>query len=415
MKNEKYPKAVTVGSVSVKLYRTPTKGYDSFTVVYYDADRRQHRRTFSDPVTAEQEAEVIAAQLARGEQRPCVVGDRTRYMLERALEHLRPTGVALDEAAAQFAAAMKHLKNATIVEAAKFYATRHGDEINRKPVREIVDELVAMKEQKGRAPLYVKDLRLRLGPFADAFACPLNDVTTSDIERFLGSLDVAARTRNNFLRNIGTLCRFAKARKYVSKDHDGIAGIERDTAVSDDIAVFKPDEVRKLLACANPGVICAVAVGAFGGLRSEEIKRLQWSDVDFKKGHIQVRAKNAKTRSRRLVPLRGNLRAWLLPYAQATGPVTSYLNLANAFEKVARHAGVTWRRNGLRHSFISYRLAECCNENTVALEAGNSPKMIFANYRAIVEQRDAKKWFNLKPKRAANVVALSESNDARAA
>src|SRR5262245_11860471 len=107
MKNEKYPKTVTVGSVRVKVYRTPTKGYDSFTIVFYDANRQQHRRFFADPETAEQEARVIAGQLARGEQRPCVVGDRTRYMLERALEHLRPTGVALDEAAAQFAAAMK--------------------------------------------------------------------------------------------------------------------------------------------------------------------------------------------------------------------------------------------------------------------------------------------------------------------
>jgi integrase len=415
MKNEKFPKTVTVGSTTLKVYHTPTKGYDSYTVLYYDANRQQRRRTFADPETAEQEARVIAGQLARGEQKPCAVGDRTRYMLERALEHLRPTGVPLDEAAAQFAAALKHLNNATIVEAAKFYAERHGDQIKPKTVGEIVDEVLAIKEQKGRAPLYVKDLRLRLKPFAEAFVCPLNDVSRTDIEKFLAARDVAGRTRNNFLRNIGTLCRFAKARKYVSKDHDGIAGIERDTVVGGDIAIFTPDEIRVLLESASAEVVCAVAVGAFAGLRSEEIKRLEWSDIDFGKKHIQVQAKNAKTRSRRLIPLRANLRAWLLPYRQASGPITAYLNLGNAFMKLATTAGVAWKRNGLRHSFVSYRMAETNNENTVALEAGNSPKMIFANYRAVVDKRAAKEWFKVKPKRATNVVALTGSRCVKAA
>jgi hypothetical protein len=38
----------------------------------------------------------------------------------------------------------------------------------------------------------------------------------------------------------------------------------------------------------------------------------------------------------------------------------------------------SWKRNGLRHSFISYRIAPVKNENTVSLEAGNSPQMISA-------------------------------------
>ena len=41
-----------------------------------------------------------------------------------------------------------------------------------------------------------------------------------------------------------------------------------------------------------------------------------------------------------------------------------------------------WKHNALRHSFISYRLAAVPNTAQVALEAGNSPQMIFGHYRA---------------------------------
>jgi hypothetical protein len=58
---------------------------------------------------------------------------------------------------------------------------------------------------------------------------------------------------------------------------------------------------------------------------------------------------------------------------------------------------------GLRHSFISYRVAEIQNANQVALEAGNSPQMIFQHYRELVRPAEAKKWFALKP---ADVAAL---------
>jgi hypothetical protein len=42
----------------------------------------------------------------------------------------------------------------------------------------------------------------------------------------------------------------------------------------------------------------------------------------------------------------------------------------------------------LRRSFISYRLAAIQNTAQVALEAGNSPQMIFRHYRELVLPTD---------------------------
>jgi hypothetical protein len=58
---------------------------------------------------------------------------------------------------------------------------------------------------------------------------------------------------------------------------------------------------------------------------------------------------------------------------------------------------VKWKPNALRHSFISYQVAEIKNVAQVALEAGNSPDIIFQHYRELVTEETAKAWFGITP------------------
>jgi hypothetical protein len=51
----------------------------------------------------------------------------------------------------------------------------------------------------------------------------------------------------------------------------------------------------------------------------------------------------------------------------------------------------------MRHSYISYRIAMTGDVPRTALEAGNSPEMIFRHYREIVEEDTAKVWFSILP------------------
>ena len=94
-----------------------------------------------------------------------------------------------------------------------------------------------------------------------------------------------------------------------------------------------------------------------------------------------------------------NLKAWLKKVAKESGPVwsqsTPYLFELQA--RVAEDAKVPWKHNALRHSFISYRVATIKNVDQVALEAGNSPEMIFEHYRELVTAEAAEKWFGIEP------------------
>jgi hypothetical protein len=59
---------------------------------------------------------------------------------------------------------------------------------------------------------------------------------------------------------------------------------------------------------------------------------------------------------------------------------------------------IEWPRNVLRHSYISYRIAIVQSADQVALEAGNSPSIIFKHYRELTTPEVAEKWFGIMPK-----------------
>lgn len=61
---------------------------------------------------------------------------------------------------------------------------------------------------------------------------------------------------------------------------------------------------------------------------------------------------------------------------------------------------VKCKHNALRHSFCSYRLADVKSAAQVALEAGNSPQMIFEHYHELVTEKAARAWFTIRPEAA---------------
>ena len=75
-------------------------------------------------------------------------------------------------------------------------------------------------------------------------------------------------------------------------------------------------------------------------------------------------------------------------------------------ERKPKEPKFEWKANALRHSYISYRLADVQDTNRVALEAGNSPRMIFQHYRELCTPADAHTWFLLTPTSSSNVIPM---------
>jgi integrase len=161
------------------------------------------------------------------------------------------------------------------------------------------------------------------------------------------------------------------------------------------VSIFTPEQMGSLLNKADDTLRPFLAIGAFAGLRMAELQRLDWSEIDLDRGFITVAASKAKTRQRRLVPISDNLKLWLTPCKRSIGPVCVHQRPQIAVARLCD--GFEWQDNGLRHSYISYRLAILHDTARVALEAGNSPEVIFGHYRELVTPETAEAWFEVKP------------------
>src|SRR5690606_10474516 len=125
---------------------------------------------------------------------------------------------------------------------------------------------------------------------------------------------------------------------------------------------------------------------------------------------VEVTAGEGKTRQRRLVEICPALGAWLGQFRTLTGGELCTLHeitFQQHFVALCEKAGVPRKPNGLRHSNCSLHYATHANENLTAAQAGNSPSMIHAHYKGLATKAEAKRWFSIKPARAANVIALT--------
>jgi integrase len=387
---------------------------DIFTIAYYEG-RRRVRQKFSDLTKARNEASLAAIKLANGEAEALKLKSHDRSDYVRAMQKLREwkPDADLNLAITDYVAAARRLpEHTSLKEAVDFYLKRHPIGLPQKTVQEVVDELVDAKEKAGKSEVYTKELRRRLGHFANAFNIRLSLVTGRQVEDFIRALGVAGRTQNNYRQVINTLFKFAVKRGYLPKDHDEMNAVELADNDTGEIEVFNPLELRKLFnACLTPvqergkwrdreAMIPYLAIAAFCGLRSAEIARLDWSEVHLTGAEyfIEVKAAKAKTASRRTVPISENCARWLAPFMQESGPVCPFERPdKQCFQYLGPAAGLEWKHNGLRHSFISYRLAQIKNVHQVSLEAGNSPQMVFKHYRQLVSETQAAEWFGIVP------------------
>jgi integrase len=394
---------VTVGNTTVRIYASAYKSkghnYEQFTLSYREGGKRI-RRTFHDHPTARREAERIADRLEQGHRDSLKLTNADAELFVLAKREADKSGVPLLEAIRQFAAAMKSLpEGSSLVEAVKDYARRHPTNVASKLLPDVVDEFIAAKTQDGASEAYLRTLRFHLNPLKARFKTDIKNVLASDLDAWLREAKHSARTRRNISTSIVTLFRFARGLGFLPK---GVAteaeGITKPKIKGGAIGIITPEQFAQLLAEADTDEkIIYFTIGGFAGLRSAEISRLSWKEIDLKGGNITVAAANAKTASRRLVPICDALRAWLLPCPARTGPVFSSARVAEYMTAWAGAKLGEWPPNALRHSFVSYRVAETQDVAKVALEAGNSPQMIFANYRELVTREAAAAWFAIMP------------------
>jgi integrase len=399
-----FPKTVTVRGIpgiSATIYRQKQrKGkaqYVSFTLAYSLLGKLK-RQTFADLGEAEQAGQDAIQRIAAGQQSILELSNRDREQYQRAQEALAPFKVELDVAATEYADARAVLNGTgTLAEAVRFFLKHHAKDLPRITVAAAVEKCLAQCRADGKSAARMKQLEHYLNSFAGDMNCEVSEVTPGLVSRYLTSMTASERTKKNARDVLGYFGRWLVLHGYLARGTDLVEGVQKYSMKPGQIHIFSPDEIARLIEHADNRLLPYIVIGAFAGLRGAEIQRLDWSEIDLADGFIEVKAEKAKTDTRRLVPIPPNLAAWLNDCRKKSGPVCPFKNVVNQLVKLAKSAGVEWHKNALRHSCISYRVAECADVARVADESGNSPAIIRSNYLRRVKPAQAKEYFSIMP------------------
>jgi integrase len=303
----------------------------------------------------------------------------------------------------------------TINDAAGFYLD-HLERVRRckTTITELAAELLEAKRKDSRSEIYLNDLRNRLAIFCRDFGLQnVAAISSREISNWLRSVDGSPKTRANFRQNISVLFGYAADEGMI--DVNPVLRVKKPKLVDKSPEIFSVDELSALLRAAStvaPDVVPLLAIGGFAGLRESEIKRLDWAEVNLQRNYIEVKADKAKTAKRRIIRIQPNLAQWLAPHAARSGTVAP-VNGRKKLDRVRKAARLRrWLKNGLRHSFASYRLAATNDAATVAAELGHSTsQMLYSTYREVVLPEEAERYWAITPESSAtdNVVAFTAS------
>jgi integrase len=308
--------------------------------------------------------------------------------------------------------AAKQLDKAKARAKAQLLALRDGKTALGEISDSLIAEFLAWKGQRADSPTikdaarkYVAHLTERkiqtrtieadLAHFTAKHPGPVADVTAEQVRLHLAALGVGPRRHNNVRSTLVTFFGWCRKQGFLP---DGMTAPERTHAL--DVpkkrpAIYTPPEFRALLAAVAPEWRLPLAICGLAGLRTCETEKLLWREVKLGKKLIEVLPENAKNTSRRrLVPIHPALLTWLrkADFAPEDHVCPQGLRIDNLAKRVKRK-GVAWVKNGLRHSYGSYRCAVVKSAAQVALEMGNSEGIVRSNYLDYVERPAATKWF----------------------
>ena len=285
----------------------------------------------------------------------------------------------------------------TILDAVNFYIPHLAKPKSAVSVKTVADEVVTTKKANGIKESTLKVYRHRVKQFCLSFGeSEVGAVTSEDIGKWLLTSFPHPVTRNNNRRVLVNLFNFAKSKKYIEVNPATETATSKQ--VGKEVGILRPEQISQLLLHASVSILPYFAIGAFAGIRPEELLKLEWSDLKWRQGILRVRAEVSKIGKTRNVVIEPNLRDWLSPYNHATGKICPS-NWRRLFREVRLKAGVTeWPSDCLRHSFATYWLEKYKDAPRLALEMGNSVGVIMNHYHRVLDDpNDARRFWSIVP------------------
>ena len=234
----------------------------------------------------------------------------------------------------------------------------------------------------------------------------LHEISKDDIAEWLRIRchKRSKRTYDAFLIQAKAVFNWCVDNKMLSENP--CAGLKKYNETGADPEVFTPTQAHELLQLLksdedNLDLYLGFAVQLFAGVRRAEVGRLCWGNLTEDK--IRLTKQITKTQKGRAVPICEALKSIL-------GQFEGYRSKKHAKAKIVslKHDDwdtkrkqvmkklkwEKWPHNGLRHSYVSYRLT-IAGMVTAAYEAGHSVEVLLVHYDGLVDISEANDYFSI--------------------
>jgi integrase len=296
----------------------------------------------------------------------------------------------------------------TLSEAADF-AARHLRPIGGDAtLSQVLERLMQAKREKNLRPASLESLKKYAGRIVRTFGeeTAVKSVTAEQLKSWIRA-SAAAGSSARLVRNIAAYTRqffrFALQEKLIVSDP--AVGLRPEGRLEDEksISVLSVEQTKALLRTAmlekHRDLLPAMVLSLFcGGIRSEELTRLRWSDVDLTAGTVTLEGRQTKTRQRRKCEIPAKAREFLMLHPKRQGPITPARFELRASQLYLDAGFKNWKRdyaNAKRHSFGTYA-SKLHDWAWVVDQMGNSVGILIRHYRdASVSREDANAYFEI--------------------
>jgi len=289
-----------------------------------------------------------------------------------------------------------------LTEVIDFYISHH--KIGAK-LKDVVTDYMKQKKASGIRDNTLRNIQNGLNQVMKAFGeREINSITSIEFNDWMYSLDVTVNSKAHYRTLAFGLFDYAFKRNIVEKNI--IEKVDILKKEKKEVKIYDRETVEKFISESEGETRLFVAIGAYTGIRPEEIGRLTW-DL-FSKNTIHITREVSKTGEIRNVEILPNLRPFLKD-REKEGSLFSVENFGDSWKFKNWRKGRNWIQDGFRKTYASHHIAAYENVGKTVLQLGHegNPRMFHKSYyKPGITKEEGRKYFGI-------VEEPEQSNDSK--
>jgi len=256
-----------------------------------------------------------------------------------------------------------------------------------------------VNEAEPQSKSHEQKLQIFERAFPAAFGGRVADIEPAAIRRWIKARSENGNTQAMYFRYARMFFGYLKANRLIADDPmSGVPAPKTKPGRN----ILTPAQMKALLALdLLDHVRALLLLGGFAGLRTEEVERMAWENINTKTGQIHVvpgAMKDSGGFDQRIVDFTEPLKrrkAWLAKQKGKIIPVASE-TLHTHRRRACAPVLTEWPDNCLRHSFATYHLARAKNAGLTAYQMGHtSSAMVSRVYAVPAALADWRAWWKI--------------------